>query len=478
MPNKHRRTEEESLAAEAGFELRHVTVFFNDRLAHAQLLLPAGSATDNLVDARSKAAVEAARDHDESADARRLAEEERKKASALFAKVAAKEDGEAPPPKPPLSAFKKSGKPDFQVETQRLQEKYQLDQLDQQARGSKRGQTQVYAWDEPLKLIKDADVKSPDRDWRERDQQLYERLATIGSFRKIGGFQTEPEDIGVELRNLREAQPHFSEVVDLILGQVRLAAVKGTSLHLPPILLAGPPGLGKTYFTFELSRALSRPVHRHSLDVSHTGSSLMGSARNWANTHVGLVFDMVCLGDRADPLILLDELDKARRTHNADPIAPLHSLLEPLTASKVTDVSAGIEFDASHIFWVATANDLHRIPDSIKSRFRVFNISMPTAEQAIALAQAVGMSVHRRMNEQSNYQRDSETGTPEPIFMAPSPRLFNLVAHLTPREQIQAWEHAYATALANGRRQVAREDLPADVLVDDGDPTKPGQHLH
>jgi len=149
-----------------------------------------------------------------------------------------------------------------------------------------------------------------------------------------------------------------------------------------------------------------------------------------------------------------------------------------LTASKVTDVSAGIEFNASHIFWVATANDLYRIPDSIKSRFRVFNIAMPTAEQAIALAQAVGMSVHRRMNEQSNHQRDSETGTPEPIFMAPSPRLFNLLAHLTPREQIQAWEHAYATALANGRRQVAREDLPADVLVDDSNPLKPGQHLH
>jgi len=475
MPNKHLRTEEESLAAAAGFELLNVTVFFNERLAHAQLLLPAGSATDDLVDVRSKAAVEAARDHDESAEARRLAEEERLKASAIFAKINAKADGEAPPPKPPLSAFKKSGKPDVQVEAQRLQKKYQLDQ---QARGSRRGQTQVYAWDEPLKLIKDADVKSPDRDWRERDQQLYERLATMGSLRRFGGSQTELEDICVDLRKLRAAQPHFSEVVDLILGQVRLAEVKGTPLHLPPILVAGPPGLGKTHFTLELARALSRPVHRHSLDVSHTGSSLMGSARNWANTTVGLVFEMVCLGDRADPLILLDELDKARSTHNADPIAPLHSLLEPLTATKVTDISAGIQFNASHILWVATANDLYRIPDPIKSRFRVFKIAMPTAEQAIALAQAVGVSVHRRMNQQSNDKTDPETGTPEPIFMAPSPRLFNLLAHLTPREQIQAWEHAYSTALANGRRQVAREDLPADVFLDDGDPIKPGQHLH
>jgi ATP-dependent Lon protease len=473
VPNRSHKLHSEGQPQPAGFEERTLTVFFNDHLVHAQLLLPIGPTTDDLVDKRREVAAEAARTFDARAEEQRYADEERRKAAA-FASLNAKENGEVPLPNPPRNSFKKNGKLDVLVERDRLLEKQQIDQ---DAQGSKPG-VEVYHWDEPLKLIKDADVKSPDRDWRERDQQLYERLAKMGSFRQLGGAQTELEDMTIDLGILRKQQPHFSEVVDLILGQVRLAEVKGTPLHLPPILLAGPPGVGKTHFTFELARALERPLHRHSLDVSHTGSSLMGSARNWGNTHIGLVFDMVCLNNRADPLILLDELDKARRSHNADPIAPLHSLLEPLTASKVTDISAGIEFDASHIFWVSTANDLFRIPAPIRSRFRVFNISMPSAEQAIALAQAVGMSVHRRMSGQSNHQRDSEAGTPEPIFTAPSPRLINLLAHLTPREQIQAWEHAYSAALANGRRQVAREDLPADVLLDDGDPTKPGQHLH
>jgi ATP-dependent Lon protease len=473
VPNRSHKLHSEGQPQPAGFEERTLTVFFNDRLVHAQLLLPIGPTTDDLVDKRREVAAEAARTFDARAEEQRYADEERRKAAA-FASLNAKENGEAPLPNPPRNSFKKNGKLDVLVERDRLLEKQQIDQ---DAQGSKPG-VEVYHWDEPLKLIKDADVKSPDRDWRERDQQLYERLAKMGSFRQLGGAQTELEDMTIDLGILRKQQPHFSEVVDLILGQVRLAEVKGTPLHLPPILLAGPPGVGKTHFTFELARALERPLHRHSLDVSHTGSSLMGSARNWGNTHIGLVFDMVCLNNRADPLILLDELDKARRSHNADPIAPLHSLLEPLTASKVTDISAGIEFDASHIFWVSTANNLYQIPAPIRSRFRVFNIAMPSAEQAITLAQAVGMSVHRRMNEQSNPQKNPEAGTPEPIFTAPSPRLINLLAHLTPREQIQAWEHAYSTALANGRRQVAREDLPADVLLDDGDPTKPGQHLH
>lgn len=103
---------------------------------------------------------------------------------------------------------------------------------------------------------------------------------------------------------------------------------------------------------------------------------------------------------------------------------------------------------------------------------------MPTAEQAIALARSVGMSVHLRMNQGFVEQATPEGGASSPIFAAPSSRLFNLLAHLTPREQIQALEHAYAVALANGRRQVLRQDLPAVVLLDDGGPSETDQNLH
>jgi flagellar biosynthesis GTPase FlhF len=276
MPNQNRRSKDEELAAAAGFEVRTLAIFFNDRLAHAQLLLPVGPTIDDLVLSRGEAAAEAARAFDLQVDVRRRADEERRKASAIFASIQAKEDGEPPPPNPPRSSFKKHGKLDVLAERDCLLEKYQID-LD--AHGSKAG-VEVYRWDEPLKLIKDSDVKSPDRDWRERDQQLYERLAKMGSFRQVGGAQTELEDMAVDLGTLRKQQPHFSEVVDLILGQLRLAEVKGTPLRLPPILLIGPPGVGKTHFTFQLAQVLKRPHYRHSLDVSHTSSSLMGSARN------------------------------------------------------------------------------------------------------------------------------------------------------------------------------------------------------
>lgn len=242
-------------------------------------------------------------------------------------------------------------------------------------------------------------------------------------------------------------QPHFSEVIDFIEGQLCLALQLKTPHRIPPILLGGPPGIGKTHFTRELAKVMNRPIRRHSFDASHTGSALMGSDRNWANTQVGLVFEMVCLGLRADPIVLLDELDKADTYRGGHATTPLHSLLEPLTATSVTDISAGVTFDASHIFWVATANELWRIPQPLLSRFRIFDIRPPTASEALTLAQAVAESVHGRFT----------------AFDAPGRRITALVAHLTPREQIQVLEQGYAAALVNDRRQILPQDLPPEL---------------
>ena len=73
MPYKHRSTEEDELAAAAGFEVRMLTVFFNDCLVHTRTLLPGGPTKDNLVRERFIAMAEAARFFDEGVNAQRLA---------------------------------------------------------------------------------------------------------------------------------------------------------------------------------------------------------------------------------------------------------------------------------------------------------------------------------------------------------------------------------------------------------------------
>jgi len=164
---------------------------------------------------------------------------------------------------------------------------------------------------------------------------------------------------------------------------------------------------------------------------------------------------MVCLGDAANPIVLIDELDKASQTHNRNPIAPLHTLLEPITSDRVLDISVGLTFDASFVTWIATANNPSRIPAPIRSRFVEFDIQLPMGEHALKVARGVADSIH------------DEMGLPE--FEPISPQIVKLIAHLVPREQGQVLRRAFASAIANQRTCLQRQDLPAEVLLSDDD---------
>ncbi len=195
-------------------------------------------------------------------------------------------------------------------------------------------------------------------------------------------------------------------------------------------------------------------MRRQPFDNESTAASLLGSERKWSNTQSGIVFNLVCLGEHANPILLLDEIDKARRLDGQDPLAPLHSLLEPATASKVRDISADIEFNASLVIWISTANQPEKLVDALRSRFREFYIDRPTAAQALAMAPAIVASAMKRL------------GMPD--FELPNRSLVRKLAHLTPRELCQAIELAVAAAVSNGRRQLLPSDIPAEFLDDDG----------
>ena len=431
------------------FEERLIDYVEDDRPRRLQLLLPATEEVDLLLEQRAQAALE---------------EEEKKteaRAQLLDAQAESKSSGVAPTRTGYLSLKEKESlaatdaRAQMQLDFELARDKVLADE------GSERHQVQVYAWDAPLKLIEDRKA-SPDRDLKERDKELFGQLQKLGAFRRVCTWE-RMEIVLDGLRCLRASQPHFARVVDLVEARVRLAQEFDQPMRIPPVLLAGPPGVGKTHFTLELARILERPMRRHSFDSSHTASALMGSDRNWANTRYGLIFDAVCLGERADPVIVLDELAKvAEHTRGGSPLAPLHSLLEPVTSSTVTDISAGIEFDASHVFFVATVNDLRLVPAPIQSRFQVFRIESPTPAQSIDLALSVAAAVHLRYSG----------------FEAPPRRLVTLLAHLTPREQVQALEHAYAQAVVNGRKHLVRHDLSAEVLQADGEEAASGHFLH
>jgi ATP-dependent Lon protease len=320
----------------------------------------------------------------------------------------------------------------------------------------------VYEVHEPLKLL--AGEKTPDKEIKERNKAIFDRLKALGRYRQVHSLGDIPQLLK-SLGDLEQEQPHFREVISFIRRCGELALHRKQRMQVPPILLVGGPGVGKTHFTLELARALRRPVERHSMDADHTASTLSGSARHWGNTNTGKVFDAVCLSERADPILLIDEIDKAGGDDNRkDPLHPLLSLLEPVSSTAFPDLSAGITFDASHITWIATANDLRPISLPILSRFRVFVINVPAAQDAIALAEAILRKKHAAMGLED--------------FREPSRKVAVWLAHLTPRAQLRAFDEAYAGAVAAGRLELTRRDIPMEYLMDEDASSSPLKTLH
>ena len=387
-------------------------------------------------------------------DARYLAEANQEVCELIRKQEAAKKaNADTPyPSKPPQPqpAAAKRGAETFNLNAERIALN---DKFLQSALLSDANDVEIYDKHEPLKLIEQSSL-SHDSEVQRRNGDLYRQLKAKGNSRRIlKNSNTQQTLRGLD--KLKNAQPHFGEVVDLVRQQVLLAQAKNEHLKLPPILLNGDPGVGKTFFSQALGDVLNTVVHRHSLDNAETESSLTGSARTWGNTMPGMMFELVCLGATANPIVLLDEIDKATTYQSRNPLGPLHTLLEPLTSRAVTDISVCMTFDCSHVMYIATANIPSRIPASIRSRFTQFDIQIPTGGHAIRVAQGVADAIHAEMNL--------------PDFFEPTERIVTLLAHLVPREQCQVLRRAYASAIANDRQYIERGDLPAHVLIDDQD---------
>jgi ATP-dependent Lon protease len=126
------------------------------------------------------------------------------------------------------------------------------------------------------------------------------------------------------------------------------------------------------------------------MENAQTGAALSGSAQYWSNSRTGQVFNALIDHEFANPVFLVDELDKARGHQGYDPLAPLYQFLERHQASVFHDESIPeLAIDASHIIWLMTANDLSQVPAPILSRLKVFDILAPDGFQSGRIVQRI-----------------------------------------------------------------------------------------
>lgn len=273
----------------------------------------------------------------------------------------------------------------------------------------------------------------------------YDRMRELGGSRYI----IKPSS-HTAVDDLYEASPNFGEVVDDLKKSLALAVAGNEAVQFTPLLLLGEPGLGKTYFAKKLANALGTGFEFVSMSSLTAGWVLTGASAQWHNARPGKVAQALIEGDYANPVVVLDEVDKAGGDHRYDPMGALYSLLERDTALHFKDEFIDVDMDASHMLWVATANDASAIPEPILNRMNVYAIERPDAEGSRRIAQAV----YREILEQHNWPFPSE----------PSALVLDRLMAIPPRDMKKLLLDAFGNARLAGRDHLVPEDIDAKKL--------------
>ena len=273
---------------------------------------------------------------------------------------------------------------------------------------------QVYSEDDVQEMEQSLQSLSRNNDRRKNYEALISLLrkkSPVG-VRKLSKV---PRAFSELLDQLVEEMPNFKQVVDTIRAMLALQVAGDGSFQLPPILLAGDPGVGKTYFAMRLAKLMGTGFDMISLEGANSPMSLIGLEQHYYTSSPGKVFDLLVQGHTANPVFVVDELDKASSEARFPPANALYQLLEPETAKRFCDQSClHVKLDARRISWIVTANYLSAIPVPILSRLTTFHVPTPTGAERVRIASAI----YRDLRAQMAWGRRFEPVLPLPTAKA------------------------------------------------------------
>lgn len=291
-------------------------------------------------------------------------------------------------------------------------------------------------------------IKKRVDDLRHRSDDVKSRLAL--TLKKLWNSERVLRSVpaNLDLSSLRQRFPQFEEVTDFYENTIISLAKLNLPFEIPPVLLQGDPGLGKTFYASELAKLIELPFFEISLATATSSFALSGGSVQWAEGTTGFISETLAESAVANPVILIDEVDKAASGAKFNPLNVFYGLLEPHSAKRFRDEALEVELDASKVIWIATGNYIYDIPVPIQSRMRIFNIKQPDPDTMLPVIESIYTHVinNKAYGQLLDRQLDN--------------KVIHQLVNQSPRAVRLAIEEGAFKAIRNQRSAIISSDLP------------------
>ena len=200
------------------------------------------------------------------------------------------------------------------------------------------------------------------------------------------GIKSEDE---TDLNKIKEYLDltHFGldKVKDRIIEYIAVKS-RNKDLRSPIICLVGPPGVGKTSLAMGIAKSLRKEFYKISVGGLNDSAELNGHRRTYIGASPGKIIQGLKKCGTANPLILIDEIDKMVKDYKGDPASVLLDILDPEQNDKFVDNYVEEEFDLSEVMFILTANSEEDIPDALYDRLEIIELSSYTEFEKLDIA--------------------------------------------------------------------------------------------